>query len=112
MDVNTLARHFHDDLVNGRETLIASLKHDIVKSAKRGSVRAQTWLLERLDPDNFGRALGAPSQDTAIVPIVSDAKVEIYLPDNQRANGDLSPVTMFSEPPVIDGEPIKAAGRK
>jgi hypothetical protein len=105
ISVPTLEKHFSEELVSGKDVLIASIKHDIVKAAKRGNVRAQTWLLERLDPANFGKVAVAVPEDAAVVPVVSDAKVEIYLPDNQRGTGDISPVTMFTEPPTIDAEP-------
>ena len=102
IDHRTLKKHFAVELEHGREALIASLKTDIVKAAKSGSVRAQTWLLERLDPANFGRIYRPSPEDIPTAPIADGAKVEIYLPDNSRSPSDLSEVTHLGVPPVID----------
>lgn len=90
IDGRTLRRHFADEIEHGREELISSLKAQIVQAAMRGSVRAGTWLLERLDPEQFAPRYRQPgeSAETPIPLGDVDAKVEIYLPDNHRAAAD------------------------
>jgi hypothetical protein len=108
IDTRTLHKHFADELENGRDQLVAGLKAQIVKAAQQGSVRAQTWLLERLGGPEFApKPRFAPDDaDTQIVPVNTDAKVEIYLPDNARSTSDVSEVTTLA--PIIDAEPEDA----
>lgn len=103
IDPRTLKKHFGDELENGRDQLVAGLKAQIVKAAQNGSVRAQTWLLERLGGPEFAPKLRLSQDDPPAVPIVADAKVEIYLPDNSRAPGDISEVTTLVVP-IIDAD--------
>jgi hypothetical protein len=108
LDSRTLRRHFAAELVDGRENLIATLKSQIVGAAMRGSVRAQTWLLERLEPEQFAPRYRQPGEDMPLIPLSDDdnpvAKVEIYLPDNARSPSDVSAVTRLSPPPLIDAK--------
>jgi hypothetical protein len=105
IDTRTLKKHFADELENGRDQLVAGLKAQIVKAAQQGSVRAQTWLLERLGGPEFAPKLRVSPDDAAaqIVPVNTDAKVEIYLPVNSRSTSDVSEITTLA--PIIDAEP-------
>lgn len=82
----TMRKHFAEELINGKDTLVASLKTMVVKAAQNGSVRAQTWLLERLAGPEFapqmrvGGIEGAPPID-----VNARTEVVVYLPDNGRA---------------------------
>lgn len=100
MSEQTLKKHFSAELETGRDLLLASLKTKIVQAAQNGSVRAQTWLLERLAPEEFGNRLRV-SPDSDVVPstltIQPNAQVSIYLPDNGRGEAT-------DEPPTIEGE--------
>lgn len=103
IDPKTLRKYFQADMTDGREHLITSLKAQIVQQAMNGSTRATTWLLERLDPEQFAPRYTLPLGTAGSVPLIEgsvDAKVEIYLPDNGR--GIAEPVSVF--PPEIDGE--------
>ena len=44
----TLRKHFKQELRIGREQLLVQLKVGIYRQAQNGSVRALTWLIERL----------------------------------------------------------------
>jgi hypothetical protein len=85
--VNTLKKHFADELKTGRDQLVLSLKMQLVKAANNGSVRAQLALLERLGgPEWLPRQLLGGIPDAPIA-IAADAQVTIYLPDNGRGDG-------------------------
>ena len=67
----------------------------------KGSVRATTWLLERLDPDQFAPRYRQPEGEAMpLLPIEGGeaARVEIYLPDNSRGVSDISAVTILAPP--------------
>lgn len=91
----TLRKHFADDLQHGHSHLITTLKSLVVRAAQNGSVRAQTWLLERLDPETFGPRLrlGGLEAELPLLPD-GDAKVTIYLPDNARTIDRADAVTL------------------
>lgn len=83
----TLNKHFAAELEHGVEHVKASLKAMILQSAQDGSVRAQTYLLDRLGGPEFA----PPRRDEVAVPlqISSEASsVQIYLPDNGRKAND------------------------
>lgn len=99
IQTRTLHKHFAEELEQGREQLISSLKVQIVQAAMKGSVRATTWLLERLDPEQFAPRYRQPEgEPMPLLPIEGGvgARVEIYLPDNSRGVSDVSPVTILA----------------
>lgn len=88
ISVNTLKKHFADELENGPQQLLASLKGSVVRAANNGSVRAQTWLLERLGGPEFAPRLRLSGEEGAApIQISSESKVVVYLPDNGRGDG-------------------------
>ena len=83
---NTLRKHFAEELINGKDTLVASLKTMVVKAAQNGSVRAQTWLLERLAGPDFAPQMRLGGIDGAPpIAVNAETQVVVYLPDNNRA---------------------------
>ena len=81
----TMRKHFAEELQNGRDTLVASLKTMVVKAAQNGSVRAQTWLLERLAGPEFAPQMRIGGiEGGSPIAVTADATVSIYLPDNHR----------------------------
>jgi hypothetical protein len=78
----TLVKHFKREITYGREHFLVTVKALVVKSAQAGSVRAQTYLLDRLDPQFAPRR----ASDEPVTPLVinGDAKVQLFLPDNGR----------------------------
>ena len=81
----TLRKHFKRELENGTEHFLATIKGMLAKSAMNGSVRAQTYLLDRLGgPDFSPRIGGADQQPLAPIQVNDNARVQIFLPDNGR----------------------------
>jgi hypothetical protein len=81
----TMRKHFAVELQNGKDALVASLKTMVVKAAQNGSVRAQTWLLERLAGPEFAPQMRIGGIDGASpIPVATETQVSIYLPDNNR----------------------------
>jgi hypothetical protein len=81
----TLVKHFSRELTEGRERFVASVKGQLAKAAQNGSVRAQTYLLDRLGGPEF-----QPKSRTAEIEVPvqisgGDARVTIFLPDNGRS---------------------------
>jgi hypothetical protein len=84
---NTLRKHFAEELTTGKEQLVASLKTALVKSAQGGSVRAMTYLLDRLGGPEFApRMRIGGDADAPPVEVNVNAKVSLYLPDNGRSS--------------------------
>lgn len=85
---NTLVKHFRRELDIGKEHFIANLKALVVLSAQSGSVRAQTYLLDRLGGPEFAPRMRLSADVDPPITINADARVTIFLPDNGRkANG-------------------------
>lgn len=85
---NTLQKYFAYELKNGVEHVRANLKAMALKSAQEGSVRAQTYLLDRLGGPEF-----APPRrnDDVVAPLTINAaasSVSVYLPDNGRKGNE------------------------
>jgi hypothetical protein len=60
IDVKTLKRYFRDELDHGREHTVGKLKAIIYAAARQGSIRAATYLLDRMgvwpEPENGAAA--------------------------------------------------------
>lgn len=60
IDTKTLRKYFRTELDNGAENTIASLKSVIYSAAEKGSLRAASYLLDRMGvwptPENAGTA--------------------------------------------------------
>jgi hypothetical protein len=83
----TLRKHFAEELEHGKDQFVASLKANIVKAAQGGSVRAMTYLLDRIGGPEFSpRMRIGGMEDAAPIQVNSDTKVTIFLPDNGRTN--------------------------
>jgi hypothetical protein len=83
----TLRKHFAEELEHGKDQFVASLKANIVKAAQGGSVRAMTYLLDRIGGPEFSpRMRVGGMEDAAPIQVNSDTKVTIFLPDNGRTN--------------------------
>lgn len=82
----TLVKHFKHELAIGRESLVANIKGLLVQSAQAGSVRAQTYLLDRIGGPEFAPRMRIGGDENNATPILvnSDARVQIFLPDNKR----------------------------
>lgn len=82
---NTLRKHFAEELETGREQFVASLKATLVKAAQAGSVRALTYLLDRIGGPEFAPRMRVSGEEGAApIQINTEAKVTIFLPDNGR----------------------------
>jgi hypothetical protein len=80
----TLVKHFARELGEGRERFVATIKGQLAKAAQNGSVRAQTYLLDRLGGPEFQPKLRI-APDEVPIQVNSDARVTIFLPDNGRS---------------------------
>ena len=60
IDVKTLKKHFREELDHGHERTVSKLKSIIHAKAREGSIRAATYLLDRMgvwpDPENGAAA--------------------------------------------------------
>jgi hypothetical protein len=89
IDVDTLKKHFALEIETGRDQTLASLKVLVFKAAQKGSVRAQTWLLEKLGGPEFAPRLRlglGGDADAPAIRVNSESKVVVYLPDNGRGD--------------------------
>lgn len=85
ISVNTLKKHFADDLANGREQVVATLKMRMFRASENGSVRATAWLLERLGGPAFASRLRLGGmEDAPPIAVNTSAQVTFFLPDNGR----------------------------
>lgn len=83
----TLHKHFAEELETGKEQLVASIKTALVKSAQGGSVRAMTYLLDRIGGPEFAPRLRLGGDaDAPPIEVNMKAQVSLYLPDNGRAS--------------------------
>jgi hypothetical protein len=80
---NTLLKHFSEEIKHGRERFVANIKGHLARSAQNGSVRAQTYLLDRLGGPEFAPR-GRGDEPEPAIQINADARVTIFLPDNKR----------------------------
>ena len=88
--LNTLKEHFSDELEHGREQVVATLKARMYRASENGSVRATSWLLERLGGPEFAPRLRLGGMDDApAIQVSSESRVTVYIPDNGR--GDRKP---------------------
>ena len=88
IDVQTFRKHFALEIETGRDQTLASLKGMVWKSAQKGSVRAQTWLLEKLGGPEFAPRLRLGGDaDAPPIQVNTEGKVIVYLPDNGRGDG-------------------------
>lgn len=88
IDEKTLGKHFGRELMFGREHFLANLKGMLVQAAQNGSVRAMTYMLDRLGgPDFAPRRANDDMADTPLT-ISASADVQIFLPDNRRVVND------------------------
>jgi hypothetical protein len=86
---NTMLKYFGMELMLGREQFVANVKGMLVQAAQGGSVRAMTYLLDRLGGPDFVPRTRA-NDEIANVPLTinGNADVQIFLPDNRRAAND------------------------
>lgn len=94
-DLQTFNIAFAEEIETGPERFVASLKGQLWISAQKGSVRAQTFLLEKLGGPEWAPRMGmASARDREIEALAAasgggrDAQVTLYLPDNKRLTND------------------------
>lgn len=89
VSLNTFNLAFADEIAHGSERFVASVKAMLVRSAQKGSVRAQTYLLDKLGGPEFSPKMGLGGiEGGAPIQISADSKVMLYLPDNKRLTND------------------------
>jgi hypothetical protein len=85
ISVNTLKRYFSTELEIGRDHYVTTLKNRMEVASRAGSVRATSWLLERLGGPEFASRLKVGGMENGPPIVVSaESRVTVYLPDNGR----------------------------
>jgi hypothetical protein len=93
-DVRTFDIAFAEEIETGPDRFVASLKGMLVMAAQKGSVRAQTFLLEKLGGPDWAPRMGMASAKDRMEAEAfasasnNEAKVTLYLPDNKRLTND------------------------
>jgi hypothetical protein len=87
IDEKTLRKHFAEELANGLAHVRAAVGGSVVRAALNGNIyAAKYWLSTHGGPEwrvVEGRVLGG-MEDAVPIPVSTDAKVTVYLPDNGR----------------------------
>jgi hypothetical protein len=71
-------------LETGRDHYVTTLKNRMETASRAGSVRATSWLLERLGGPEFAPRLKLGGMEGPPIVVSSESKVTVYLPDNNR----------------------------
>lgn len=84
----TFEKYFAHEIAHGKHEFLASVKAMLVRAAQGGSVRAMTYLLDRIGGPEFKPRGSEEDRRQMEIPVIAGGdgapKVTIFLPDNRR----------------------------
>lgn len=88
LPMETFEKYFAHEIAHGKHEFLASVKGMLVRAAQGGSVRAMTYLLDRIGGPEFKPRGSDEDRRQMEIPVIASSdgapRVTIFLPDNRR----------------------------